>query len=212
MFCPKCGFEVSDSSKFCNECGAKLIQDNKEEPTFFTECPSCGANLKSFEAVCPSCGKELRHVNANGSVKRLEEMLYEIESKRVPQKPLGLFETHAEYDDPIDKQKASCIEAFAIPNTKEDIIELMILAASNINVSNINGLISNAWYSKFEQVYQKARLALANDPQLPVLKEMYEKKQQEIEDASAETIKVAKKILIGSVIFIIAMILLFKLI
>ncbi|MFZ5986441.1 MAG: zinc ribbon domain-containing protein [Bacillota bacterium] len=44
--CPKCSMKVSDSFKFCPECGEKLK----------TECASCGMELVGEWKCCPNCG------------------------------------------------------------------------------------------------------------------------------------------------------------
>ena len=46
--CPKCGFENSDESKFCGECGAKLPREK--------QCPECGFKVAPSFKFCPECG------------------------------------------------------------------------------------------------------------------------------------------------------------
>ena len=56
-----------------------------------------------------------------------------------------------------ESEKASYIRNYPIPNSKEDILEFMILASSNINgESNIT--VFEAWSAKLEQAYQKAKM------------------------------------------------------
>ena len=47
MKCQKCGAEVPDGAKFCNECGAKieqvaLFKDDESKNTEPCKCESCG--------------------------------------------------------------------------------------------------------------------------------------------------------------------------
>ena len=51
MKCSKCGFENTDSLKFCNECGQKLT----------IVCPSCQANNQPGSKFCGDCGHNLTH-------------------------------------------------------------------------------------------------------------------------------------------------------
>lgn len=194
MFCPKCGTQLQGNPKFCNECGAKITSQNIGSPATMVnnwiQCPGCGSNLSSFETKCPSCGREIRNTDSISSVKRLENMLIQIEEKRQPTPKAG-FLSDAIPINPTDKQKAGCIEAFVIPTTREDIVEFMILASSNIdakaigtdgsNVERGSYLVIKSWYSKFEQAYQKAKIALVDDPLLPRVEEIYNKKVQEIQ-------------------------------
>jgi membrane protease subunit (stomatin/prohibitin family) len=47
--CPKCGAEISAHSKFCPECGCKIVH----------ECPKCGASVSPRQKFCPECGTKL---------------------------------------------------------------------------------------------------------------------------------------------------------
>jgi len=76
---------------------------------------------------------------------------------------------------PEDKRRQSLIEMFPIPNSKEDLMEFLILATAYIKQINpvARALSLQAkrqlewnkiWISKCKQVYTKARLAMKNDP------------------------------------------------
>lgn len=203
MFCPKCGTQLNGEPKFCNECGAKIaikadsgIQSAQND---YTQCPSCGANLNAFETTCPSCGREVRNVDSISSVKRLETVLLQIEERRPPNAQKSSSNNDI---NPTDMQKAGCIEAFVIPSTKEDIVEFMLLAASNIDAHAIavKGMhytvdrssyhVTKAWYSKFEQAYEKAKISLKNDPMLDNVQEIYAKKMREIQEEKDKERKV----------------------
>ena len=89
IFCPKCNAEISEDSKFCNVCGAKIELPEQtcgallEEGQVF--CVNCGAKVEKEvvdaeaqteayteaqpyeqaqeevqKSVCPNCGKELK--------------------------------------------------------------------------------------------------------------------------------------------------------
>ena len=100
--------------------------------------------------------------------------------------------------DPVDKQKLALIQNFPIPNTVDDVLEFILLAVSNIDVSlskkswanNSSGMqilamemprvISNAWVTKMEQVYQKAEILFPDDPTFPKIKKIYTDKMVEL--------------------------------
>ncbi|MFA5867879.1 MAG: zinc ribbon domain-containing protein [Actinomycetota bacterium] len=67
MFCPKCGAQNEDDSKFCQKCGSKIVTiqdfDDKQEelaascgsPATKWKCPKCGQSVYE-EEFCPECG------------------------------------------------------------------------------------------------------------------------------------------------------------
>ena len=115
-FCSNCGKQLAEGVKFCSECGAKVIEsENSEQRKVVYEgeihkCPSCGEILESFVAKCPTCGYDAALDCSSNSVKEFAMKLAATE---------------------MDSAKVVLIQNFPIPNTKEDIFEFMILAASN---------------------------------------------------------------------------------
>ena len=91
----------------------------------------------------------------------------------------------------IDKSKIELIKNFPIPNTKEDISEFVILAASNINPNcygfwgtqypnNHHKSLSDAWLAKMEQAYYKALLMFGETREFKTIKQVYDDKKIEI--------------------------------
>lgn len=158
-FCTNCGSEVEDNAKFCKNCGAAVNQPyksaNSERKTIYEgniyKCPHCGEVLNSFVAVCPSCGYELRGKQATDSVKEFYSDLRKAQT------------TNA---------KDHLIRNYPIPNAKEDILEFMILASSNI-VGEDDRDIYEAWIAKFEQAYQKAELLFSQDKEFVKIQQIY---------------------------------------
>lgn len=58
MKCPKCNAAISDSSKFCVHCGAKIeaAERNISETKTAAICINCGAQLKPGAKFCAKCG------------------------------------------------------------------------------------------------------------------------------------------------------------
>ncbi len=54
--CPECGAENGTDSKFCRECGAKLVMP---EPKDVAVCPSCGAENIAEARFCRECGSRI---------------------------------------------------------------------------------------------------------------------------------------------------------
>jgi len=189
-FCTECGKSIADGAKFCDNCGAAVTTRNFESTnqrkTVYEgevhKCPNCGETLKSFNANCPACGYELRSAKSTDSVGELTLRLEQIESTRVVEKPRSIYK--AAYSESIvsktDEQKATLIRTFPIPNTKEDLFEFIILAKSNVDsdlyvndIHNSARVVSDAWKSKFEQAYQKAKLTFGTDSDFSNVQSLY---------------------------------------
>ena len=61
MKCKKCGAELLDTDKFCNQCGSKVVRKKK--------CPECGAALREGAKFCPECGKTIGKESSDGDTK-----------------------------------------------------------------------------------------------------------------------------------------------
>lgn len=145
-FCINCGKELSVDAKFCSNCGTSTgIPDNSKRNTVYDgelhKCPHCGEVLNSFVVTCPTCGFELRGTKSSHSVTSFAERLESAKSQ---------------------EQRVSLIRNFPVPNTKEDILEFMILASSNFE-DKLDKEICDAWLAKIEQCYQKGKLLFKDD-------------------------------------------------
>ena len=193
MHCPNCGKKLADDALFCDECGTKIVRGGslsnippkevqKEEQAPVEEktlepqqnierhvekkpikegqihkCPRCG-ELIPFDAVnCPTCGYEVRDRGVAVSVQ-------------------DFFDTLQTIND--EEKKINYIKTYPIPNTREDILEFMLLAKSNYDAKyyatnrNIDSL-SSAWLSKIEQCYTKAKIILREQRDLDTVEEIY---------------------------------------
>lgn len=197
-FCINCGSEIVRNAKFCQKCGHPIGLINSEEKRQqefagkIYKCPNCGEILKAFEINCPACGYELRGTKVSSAVKEFALKLEAIESKREYEKPRGLLAT-VETQTRIsktDKQKISLIKSFSVPNSKEDMLEFMILATSSMNmetydsanasVSKSEKEINAAWFSKAQQVYEKAKRCYSTDGTFTEIKALYDSCNEEI--------------------------------
>lgn len=158
-FCTNCGKELIENAKFCYECGKEVAFNGKinaqRSITFegnIHKCPNCGEHINSFVSNCPACGHEIRNSQLPGSV--VHEFSLKIEQIQ------------------SDVEKANLIRNFYIPNTKEDIIEFLILASSNMDIP---GAVSEAWRAKLEQAYQKALLTFGDSSEFKYVETLYAK-------------------------------------
>lgn len=190
-FCSNCGEKLNDGVKFCHACGASTngIPTQQEREQEFAgkiiKCPNCGEVLESFSARCPACGMELRGTKVTNSVREFALKLEAIEAQRECEKPAGIFGRVSQMQQisKTDEQKISLIKNFSVPNTKEDILEFMILATSNIDMSMYSSLdtptagakaMTEAWNAKIKQVYAKAKNTYKSDPDFSKIQELYD--------------------------------------
>lgn len=203
-YCTNCGQQLMNNEKFCSQCGTPVMSTTELESSrrnvvyegVLHKCPNCGEVIDSFSVQCPSCGHELRGIKNKSSVQELSSALREIETTREPEKKneqSGIKQYFREnfLNDQIsscDTKQVNLIKSFAIPNTKEDIMEFIILASSNINLkvygfdsgSETERAISDAWLAKFEQAYRKAQLLFGGTPEFVNVQNLYEQKMKEI--------------------------------
>ena len=202
-YCANCGLEVEENDKYCPRCGlaVRKIEDSdnsnnntKRKVVFEGElkkCPNCGEVLNSFTTNCPSCGYELRNIQATNSVKELSEKIQKIEAT----KPRGKGIKSRLVREEIDKEITNLVTSFPIPNSKEDIMEFMILASSNIDVSK-------AWLPKVDQAYVKAKSILGSDSEMLQIEKLYKTCKKKIRWKKSEDLRWLFGVILGLVIII----------
>ena len=209
-FCSNCGHQLTEGAKFCFECGTKVntqepLQDEPRKVAYDGEihkCPNCGDILDAYESVCKACGYEQRGSKATSSVHELAVRLQKIEEARLTSKNNSRFSFGQSSE--IDQQKINLIRSFVIPNTKEDILEFAVLAASNVDASAYddsygilstlqNGrrkAVSDAWLAKLKQAYQKAKLVFDGDSRISEIESLYENTNKAIKRVKGRVWKI----------------------
>lgn len=158
-FCKNCGEAIANNAQ--EQQKPKREQPLAGNPTerktvyegYIHKCPSCGEVLEAFLSVCPTCGYEIRDAKSSSSVREFALKLEAISAQKMPafeekksvmkmvfgkdfKEDDEAKEALRRFESQKDDEKASLIINFSVPNTKEDIMEFMILAASNIDVKN----------------------------------------------------------------------------
>ncbi len=184
--CSNCGTKMAAKAKFCHKCGAQNTSNssayNKRQQEYagkMFKCPKCGEELKSFWTLCPLCGYELRGTHATSSVKEFDIRFNQTKS-------IG--------------QKLDLIKTFAVPNTKEDTLEFLIMAVSNITpevyaYANEHSTVinlSNAWISKYEQVAQKSKIMFSSSSEFTEIQKVYFDKLEKIKISKRAGRKLSK--------------------
>ena len=190
-FCTECGRQLAAGAKFCFECGAQVNGpvSPRVEPrkTVYDgeihRCPNCGDILDAYETICDACGYELRGRKASSVVETFATKLGQIESEPFVA-PKGVKPGMVAYNMMRNEGRINLIRIFPIPNTKEDLFEFAIMAASNIetdywSLTSSDKAISDAWQAKFEQAYQKAKICFGDDNNFETLHILYLQKMRE---------------------------------
>ncbi len=200
-YCSNCGNQLAEGSKFCNNCGTAVNSENNNQRKTVYEgqihkCPNCGDVINSFVSNCPTCGYEIRDTQGVSSVRQLAMKLEQLEAKRPPKRRTNIltqtFGGGTQLQS-IDEQKIDLIRNFSIPNTKEDVLEFIVLAAANIDLK-VFGLdssryqmldparreLSDAWLAKLEQADQKAEIMFGHTQEYLSIRNVYEKKVKAI--------------------------------
>lgn len=192
-YCINCGQRLIEGARYCACCGSAVgtvTYNNQRQQKWagtIIKCPHCGETVSSFSAKCACCGNELRGTSSSESI---SELLAKIQ---------GAIS---------DSEKIQLIRFFPIPNSKEDILEFMILAVSNFDaeyyISHIDVEdISDAWLAKIEQSYQKAKLSLPFGNELTRINELYTEVNERIQKAKKAK-KVSRYRTIGNLQIVIA--------
>ena len=154
------------------------------------KCPSCGSIAESFSLKCDECGYEFRNVEANQSVKKLTEELARIDSEfhsktSIKSKPIfdevdeniNIEEERKKEEEDRKKElytrQSEAIRNFPIPNSKDDILELLYFVTPKANevvgIFSLESIKVNAWKNKLIEIKSRAKSASHNDPKMEAL-------------------------------------------
>ena len=114
------------------------------------KCPNCGAVITDVVMKCPECGYVFSSLDANGSSQKLFEKLNEARSL---------------------KTKLQIIESFPIPNSKEDLLEFLLL--SRPYVKDVKGRFATAYLKKYSECVGRCQTFFPDDPDFKRFIEQY---------------------------------------
>ncbi|WP_295994911.1 hypothetical protein [Rugamonas sp.] len=139
------------------------MNQSPETPVFqkkgsVNKCPSCGAQLGAFVSACQSCGHEFTDVDANRSITALVARFDEIEREVDDKGIKGRHRVQA-----VTDKRARVIRDFPVPNSRDDLRQLMFFIQPKIVQSVQPDPNIEDWRSKFMEVLNRARHAYKND-------------------------------------------------
>lgn len=151
------------------------------------KCPACGSAVNAFHTRCEDCGHEFRNISNARVVDELMRRLEEAEQEALISKPkrdyVGSFQRLLDSEEyktgRIMDAKSKVISAFPVPNTKEDFLEILSLALSQVTAVKVTrfekllGTTSGsqnyriryhqAWKALSEKIIVKSRFSMRND-------------------------------------------------
>jgi len=158
-----------------------VSKSNKEGD--LKKCPSCGAPVESFNTKCAACGHEFRGTEASKTISSLFEKLESIERERDTIKLGGLTGLLAgideaskqmQIDEIITRKKATLIQNFPIPNTREDLLEMLHFIHPKINNKASSDNNFKDWKARFNEIIGRAKFAYKNDKPMLAELQLYE--------------------------------------
>jgi hypothetical protein len=199
-FCVNCGNNLDQNARFCSLCGtavngAVVAVEQPDNKRTVHRCPACNGTVSSLSGNCPFCGSELSNTKVADSVHAffermdaLDQQAFVHNTKKEEKGPWGGAIGAAMGLDAMvrlysglsagDKRKLEMIQNFPVPNSKEDIMEFLILSCSRVDLNpkirmfgNPNWVVekkeadafNNAWTAKIKQVYYTAQIAYKTD-------------------------------------------------
>ena len=130
MFCGNCGSPVSETAKFCPNCGIKRLVRTSPR------CPACGAEVKANDKFCQECGTVLaqKSTPVQQSVQQPQAMpAYNVPANVVPRTKTGKRVIYTNR-----------------PFTHEELLQFM---TERWDVANYNYIITDPSLKKWTDLY-----------------------------------------------------------
>ena len=142
------------------------------------KCPACGTIVPPLSLRCPGCGVEFRNAEANQTAMSLKAALEAIDHEEDTggyymsgNSPLAALGNNliGSFMSDKRKRKVQIIQTTPIPNTREDLLEMLMLCTGNAEYNTSNTAmgaseLTEAWRAKTRQVILKTEMLLKDDP------------------------------------------------
>lgn len=181
--CPSCGYEIRNTRAVsaAQELAKKLeIIEAQKMPVVSIDPTTPFTVSDPLENEPNSIMKNLFGWDFNerkrvAAAEKAIETQREIRDQELKAKIIDVRIKEEKFEAQKNQEKASLIQNFPIPNTKEDILEFALLVSTNINTKNaMPDIVAKAWMAKLGQVYQKANISLNNNSDLKEIENIYQ--------------------------------------
>ncbi|MCB9427060.1 MAG: hypothetical protein H6584_08570 [Flavobacteriales bacterium] len=195
----------------------KLHENNKTKSEFVVtpksdkfgdikKCPACGAMVQSYATICDVCEYEFSGIGANKTIEKLSEKLEEVR-RQLQSKPYKNFLTQNIEKEQREKElntlQSDIIKNFPVPNSREDILEMLHFISPKLKSGIFSDDISIAWRVKFYEIIEKAKFAYRNDKKMLLEISGYVQKHKTNKISKLITFnKEAKQYLLAGLIFL----------
>lgn len=174
----------------------KAEQDSKMGT--IRKCPACGSVVQPGAAACPVCGFAFNNIGTGSSSERLNAKLEELNREEMDRKAkthsnfFGIgtskYDRDMEIEEQIRQLKMDCIQAFPVPNNREDLMDLLTSIQPKANPKArkdglpgmFSGSMSNdfgyGYWILFSNCINKAKVSFQNDPDFQSFFDFYEEK------------------------------------
>lgn len=148
------------------------------------KCPSCGAIVPALAGSCPECGYEFSGIDANLSSQKLSDLLLKADDEYNERlSKIGgcnILDTEIKKEElakAYQQKKEQIIRSFPIPSTKSDLFEF--ITSLKPKTSGINDGYSDAYFEKYLECIDKARVMFPEDKKLMLLVDEGDKYRKE---------------------------------
>ena len=112
------------------------VLSKQKKEAFGRVCPNCGAQVQAMTLRC-DCGYEFTKAKAVSSVNLLYDKLNSVTLTEAEEKTVKKATTAEEQDklrkNMLTEKKISIISTYPVPNTKEDLLEILSISVSEAN-------------------------------------------------------------------------------
>ncbi len=165
------------------------------------KCPQCGAPVEPMAVKCSTCGYEFRNVEALKSSQVLAAKLDEIDAAYRDKKQIfkkGFNMT----DEQRIKERASVIQNFPIPTTKEDLLDFSVSMRAKKLTDDWDSE-TFAYEAKYEECLMKLKMLFPDDPQAQLLIAQDKEDKEKLEEEERKSSRQEKKIFLVIILIIV---------